>query len=197
VEHLATAFGIDTTRPRLSWWLPVGAGRQSGYRIRTGNGWDTGHVTSDESVLVGYDGPPLGSGDRVSWQARVWTEQGESEWSEPHCFELGLQSLNHYSKGAVITFLHRHVAGIRLPDGAPGYRHFRIEPQPGGGITWAQARHDSPYGRIESAWRLDGGTFELWLTVPPGTTAEVALPDGSRHPAAPGRHTLRCPAPQP
>jgi hypothetical protein len=65
------------------------------------------------------------------------------------------ESLNHYSKGAVITFLHRYVAGIRLPDGAPGYRQFRIEPQPGGGITWAQARHDSPYGRVESAWRRD------------------------------------------
>lgn len=102
------------------------------------------------------------------------------------------ESLNHYSKGAVIMFLHRYVAGIRLLDGGPGYRHFRIEPRPGGGITWAQARHDSPYGRIESAWRLDGGTFELSLTVPPGTTAEVALPDGSRRMVAPGRRTLRC-----
>jgi alpha-L-rhamnosidase len=90
VEHLATAFGIDTTRPRLSWWLPDGAGQQSGYRIRTGNGWDTGPVTSDESVLVGYGGPSLTSGERVSWQVKVWTEHGESEWSEPHAFELGL-----------------------------------------------------------------------------------------------------------
>ena len=90
VEHLATAFGIDTTRPRLSWWLPDGAGRQSGYRIRTDNGWDSGHVTSDESVLVGYGGPPLGPGERVSWQVKVWTEHGESEWSQPHAFELGL-----------------------------------------------------------------------------------------------------------
>jgi alpha-L-rhamnosidase len=90
VEHLTTAFGIDTTRPRLSWWLPDGAGRQFGYRIRTDNGWDTGHVTSDESVLVGYAGPPLESGQRVSWQVKLWTEHGESEWSRPHWFELGL-----------------------------------------------------------------------------------------------------------
>ena len=65
-------------------------------------------------------------------------------------------SLNHYSKGAVISFLHRYVAGIQTLDDAPGYRRFRVAPQPGGGLTWAEAVHDSPYGRIESSWRIDG-----------------------------------------
>jgi alpha-L-rhamnosidase len=102
------------------------------------------------------------------------------------------ESLNHYSKGAVISFLHRYVAGIQMVDEAPGYRHFRIEPQPGGTITWAQARHDSPYGRIESSWRIDGQEFALTVTVPPGTTAEVALPDGSGQAVAAGRHDFLC-----
>jgi alpha-L-rhamnosidase len=102
------------------------------------------------------------------------------------------ESLNHYSKGAVISFLHRYVAGIALLDSpGPAYRQFRIEPRPGGGITWAQAEHDSPYGRIESSWRVDGETFELDVTVPPGTTAEVVLPDGSERTVVSGRHTLR------
>ncbi len=63
------------------------------------------------------------------------------------------ESLNHYSKGAVVSFLHRYVAGIRLLEdsGGAAYRQFRVEPSPGGGITWAQAEHDSPYGRIESS----------------------------------------------
>jgi alpha-L-rhamnosidase len=92
----------------------------------------------------------------------------------------------------VNSFLHRYVAGIQMVDEAPGYRHFRIEPQPGGTITWAQARHDSPYGRIESSWRIDGQEFALTVTIPPGTTAEVALPDGSGQTVAPGRHDFRC-----
>jgi alpha-L-rhamnosidase len=103
-------------------------------------------------------------------------------------------SLNHYARGAVITFLHRYVAGIALLDDFPGYRRFRVQPRPGGGITWARARHDSPYGRIESAWEAGPGGLRLSVTVPPGTTAEVVLPDGSRRDAAPGRHEFRLPS---
>jgi alpha-L-rhamnosidase len=103
------------------------------------------------------------------------------------------ESLNHYSKGAVVSFLHRYVAGIRLlADGAgAAYRHFRVEPSAGGGITWAQAEHDSPFGRIESSWRLSGDAFELVVAVPPGTTADVVLPDGTTKTVSSGHHTLR------
>jgi Bacterial alpha-L-rhamnosidase C-terminal domain len=55
-------------------------------------------------------------------------------------------SLNQYSKGAAIDFLHRYTAGIRLTD-SPAYRSFVIEPVPGGGLTAASAAHESPYGR--------------------------------------------------
>ncbi len=102
------------------------------------------------------------------------------------------ESLNHYSKGAVISFLHRYVAGIRLLDDHPAYRRFRIEPQPGGGLSWAEAVHDSPYGRIESSWHAQGGRFRLTVTVPPGTSAEVVLPDGKRSEQSPGTATLEC-----
>ncbi|SEE56283.1 family 78 glycoside hydrolase catalytic domain [Jiangella alba] len=102
-------------------------------------------------------------------------------------------SLNHYSKGAVVSFLHRYTAGIRMLDSAPAYRRFMIEPRPGGGITSAQATHDSPYGRIRSSWRVDGERFSLDVTVPPGTTAEVRLPDGRTFEARPGHHRTRSP----
>ncbi|WP_436777617.1 family 78 glycoside hydrolase catalytic domain [Yinghuangia sp. YIM S09857] len=102
-------------------------------------------------------------------------------------------SLNHYSKGAVISFLHTRVAGIRPPaDPDPhtaGYRRFRIAPMPGGELAWAEAQLDSPYGVIASAWRIEDGRFTLTVTVPPGTEAEVLLPDGRTFHATPGTHT--------
>ncbi|MFC0531449.1 family 78 glycoside hydrolase catalytic domain [Phytohabitans kaempferiae] len=96
-------------------------------------------------------------------------------------------SLNHYSKGAVVSFLHRYVTGIQPDPAGPGYRRFRVAPHPGGGLTWAEGRHDSPYGPIESHWWYERDSFRLDVTVPPGTTAEVRLPDGQRHEMPPGR----------
>jgi alpha-L-rhamnosidase len=101
------------------------------------------------------------------------------------------ESLNHYSKGAVISWLHRYIAGIEIVD--PGYRRFRVEPRRGGGLTWCEAVHDSPYGRIESTWHDDGATFRLTVTVPPGATAEVGLPDQPRRSQSPGTATYKCP----
>ena len=102
-------------------------------------------------------------------------------------------SLNHFSLGSVISFLHTHVAGIRLDQDVPAYRRFRIAPVPGGSLTWAKAALDSPYGRIESAWRIaDERSFELEVVVPPGTNADVLLPDGQHIPVEPGRHRFAC-----
>ncbi len=95
-------------------------------------------------------------------------------------------SLNHYSKGAVIGFLHRFTAGIQPLE--PGYRRFRVAPVPGGGLRRASGVHDSPYGRIRSAWEIEDGLFQLEVDVPAGTSAEVLLPGGFPQVVAPGNH---------
>ena len=102
----------------------------------------------------------------------------------------GLGSLNHYSKGAVVSFLHEYVAGIRPMPGVPAYGRFVVAPRPGGGLTSAAATLDSPYGRISSSWRIEGGRFSLDVEVPPGTMAEITLPDGRVETRGPGTHYL-------
>jgi alpha-L-rhamnosidase len=92
-----------------------------------------------------------------------------------------MTSFNHYALGAVADWLHRTVAG--LAPAAPGYRRLRVAPRPGPGITSAAATHETPYGAAAVSWSVDGTadgtTFTLDVTVPPGTVAEVTLPDGS------------------
>ncbi|WP_345678224.1 family 78 glycoside hydrolase catalytic domain [Yinghuangia aomiensis] len=102
------------------------------------------------------------------------------------------QALSLPTRATVVEFLYAHVSGIQLIDDFPAYRRFRIAPEPGGGLTWAEARFDSPYGRIESSWRIVPGSFSLTVTVPPGTSAEIRLPDGTHHEAGPGTTTFAC-----
>jgi len=63
-----------------------------------------------------------------------------------------------------------------------------VAPRPGGGIAHARTHHDSPYGRIEVAWRQGGERGSIDVTVPPGSEAELVLPDGHAEPLAAGRH---------
>jgi alpha-L-rhamnosidase len=83
-------------------------------------------------------------------------------------------SFNHYALGAVADWLHRVVGGLAV--GAPGWRELRIAPLPGGGLTRACSRLDTPYGIASSAWELGDGTVTVEATVPPNTTARVTLP---------------------
>ncbi|WP_410606487.1 family 78 glycoside hydrolase catalytic domain [Amycolatopsis sp. lyj-109] len=102
-------------------------------------------------------------------------------------------ALNLPTRASVVEFLHGTVAGIRLNRRIPAYRRFTVAPRPGGGITWAEARYESPYGTIEVAWRIERERFSVDVTVPPGTTADIVLPDGTRAEAGPGTHGFPCP----
>jgi alpha-L-rhamnosidase len=80
------------------------------------------------------------------------------------------------------------MAGIQT-DG-PGYKHIIIRPTPPSPdsnpdqkpIDWVRAHYDSIRGRIASAWKVEGGRFELEVTIPANTTATVYLP--ARDPAS-------------
>lgn len=142
---------------------------------------DTGHLDLAYELLF-QDSEP-------SWLVMV--DRGATtvweRWNGVSADGVPYESLNHYSKGAVISFLHRYTAGIEPVE--PAYRHFRVRPRPGGGLTSAEAAHESPYGRIESAWSIRDHTFHLRVVVPAGTEAEVVLPDGTTDTAGPGEHT--------
>ena len=101
-----------------------------------------------------------------------------------------MTSFNHYAFGAVADWMHRVIGG--LAPAAPGYRELRIEPRPGGRLTWARTSHLTPYGLAEVAWRRESGTLTVDVAVPAGSTATVVLPDSPPVTAGPGRHQFSC-----
>jgi len=90
--------------------------------------------------------------------------------------DAGMNSFNHYAYGAVGDWLYQVVAGIDVDPDAPGYQRVLIQPQPGGGLTYARAALDSMYGRIQSKWTLENDVFQLAVTIPPNSEAVVHLP---------------------
>ncbi|KAL3480923.1 bacterial alpha-L-rhamnosidase-domain-containing protein [Aspergillus californicus] len=87
-----------------------------------------------------------------------------------------MTSFNHYALGSIINWLHSSVAGIS-PLSA-GWKEIKVQPVPGGTINSAEARYETPYGRLECRWEIqaDKGLFTMDLVVPPNSRALVTLP---------------------
>ena len=106
LEH---PLGVDTARPAFSWqsdattpdWL------QSAYEILVGTDaehlrpgkaavWDSGRVTSSESVDIVYAGAPLQSQRRYAWKVMVWDVHGKETVSPAAWFETGLMNVGDW-----------------------------------------------------------------------------------------------------
>ncbi len=90
-----------------------------------------------------------------------------------------MNSFNHYSFGAVGQWMMAYSLGIQRDE--PGFQRFILQPEPDptGGITSADGYYDSMYGRIRSAWKVDGGVLRFQASVPANTTATLHLPASS------------------
>ncbi|MBA3845953.1 MAG: hypothetical protein H0X45_04845 [Planctomycetes bacterium] len=97
-------------------------------------------------------------------------------WTPENGFQdAGMNSFNHYSLGSCGEWMYQTAAGIGLHPDAPGFQRMVIRPRPGGTLTHLAATHDSPYGRIASAWRRDAAGTTYDIVIPVNTTAEIHL----------------------
>jgi alpha-L-rhamnosidase len=113
-EYRVNPIGLDVTSPRLSWIITstdpkARAVVQSSYRIlvasssellskNQGDLWDTGQVSSSDSIQIGYSGKPLTSGLHAHWKVQVWDGDGkQSRWSEPALWTVGLLNASDWS----------------------------------------------------------------------------------------------------
>ena len=87
-------------------------------------------------------------------------------------------------------WLYRRLAGIEPLAG--GYQSFRICPILGGGITFARAAIQTPYGKISSEWHITGDVFTIDLAVPVSTNCLLRLPDGNQYELGSGRYAFSC-----
>ena len=94
--------GIAVKAPSFSWQITEDRRgvSQSAYQVRVAsspdeladaNVWDSGKVSSDQSLDVAYEGPALKPRSDYVWSVRIWDDKGAaSDWSEPARFGTGL-----------------------------------------------------------------------------------------------------------
>ena len=106
VERLANPCGVDAAAPRFGWKMAASSGaadvKQSAYRVLvatsseklaadTGDVWDSGKVSGDQSIDIVYGGAPLVSSRRYWWKVCTWDGAGAaSAWSAPSEWVTGI-----------------------------------------------------------------------------------------------------------
>ncbi|MDO3695307.1 glycoside hydrolase family 78 protein [Wenyingzhuangia sp. chi5] len=102
-EMLTNPLGIDVLQPRLSWLIKTSETEleQTAYQILVASSpenlaenkadlWDSGKVNSNVSVNITYAGKKLDSKDEAYWKVKIWTNKGESDWSKPAFWSMGI-----------------------------------------------------------------------------------------------------------
>ena len=109
-EYVENPLGIDVATPRLSWQSDNSERdwRQSAYQILVASTpealnagradvWDSGKITSAESVGIAYGGPALEPRKRYFWNVRVWDASGHASVSPENAWwETGLLNKNDW-----------------------------------------------------------------------------------------------------
>ncbi|AZQ59170.1 hypothetical protein EJ994_10270 [Maribacter sp. MJ134] len=105
-EYKNNPLGIDNTQPRLSWKLVAPnferEQKQTAYQVLVASNiealdknardiWDSGKVSSNQSVNVVYNGGSLQSTKTYYWKVKVWDAVGNpTAWSPSAKFSMGL-----------------------------------------------------------------------------------------------------------
>lgn len=110
-ELLSNPLGIDKANPRLGWQIQADERNivQTAYHVlvassaeklaqNIGDLWDSGKRISDNSIAVFYDGKALKSDTEVYWKVKVYTNKGESDWSAPAYWRVGLMYYKDWNR---------------------------------------------------------------------------------------------------
>lgn len=108
-ENMQNPLGISVHAPRFSWQIDETKKNtvQTAYHILVASKpellkpgkadlWDSGVVSSDQSLWVQYAGKALKDQQQAYWTVQVNTNNGQTEWSEVQMFSIGLTVESHW-----------------------------------------------------------------------------------------------------
>jgi alpha-L-rhamnosidase len=127
--------------------------------LRENNRNDIAYTIANQRSFPGW-GYMLAKGATTLWET----------WA----YSNNVYSQNHPMFGSISEWFYKSLLGINAA--APGFEKMIIKPQPAGALTWARGSYQSIKGTIVSNWKKSDNHFELHVSIPANTTAEVWLP---------------------
>lgn len=103
VGGLANMKGLDNPHPILSWQILsqkrgvvqnafeiLVAGSSEKISANIGDVWSSQKIVSNQSINVAYPLSNLSGGKDYYWKVKIWTNKGQSAWSKPCKFTMGI-----------------------------------------------------------------------------------------------------------
>ena len=107
-----------------------------------------------------------------------WNALADPAWPGAHCttectylYTVGWWDESHPDT-SISDIYQSFILGVEPVE--PGFRVFRVAPQPPPGLSWARGTVPTPHGDIKVAWQREGDNLALSLTVPSDTRAFLA-----------------------
>ncbi|MDP2883785.1 MAG: glycoside hydrolase family 78 protein [Ignavibacteria bacterium] len=105
-EYRTDPLSVDAEKPRLSWIIESKERgvTQTAYELLVsssmelldqdkGDLWESGKISSDQSIQIVYEGQPLRARTTCYWKVRTWDNHGHtSAYSKPSTWRMGLLS---------------------------------------------------------------------------------------------------------
>ena len=131
VDTLRSPLGIDDPAPKFSWQLhdPARGASQSAYQVQVASSaagltenksdmWDSGRISSPQSLNVRYHGSTLAPGTRYFWRVVVWDAAGKPyKPSEISWWETGLMTQSGWH-ASWIGYETKEEAAVRAANAA-------------------------------------------------------------------------------
>ncbi len=118
----------------------------------------------------------------------IW-ERWNSLEEDGHVSGTGMNSMNHYAYGSIISWMYRYLCGFQSD--LTTERSLRIRPMPCRELGWMKGSVRTSWGIYTCEWQITGEEEARYrITVPEGGTAQVTLPQAGNVRLSAGLHEL-------
>jgi hypothetical protein len=199
-EYRENPIGTGVQKPMLIWQIESAekGWMQSAYEIKVasseslinedkGDIWESGKVSSSESVNILYEGGKLISNTRYYWKVRVWDLRGKpSSWSKPAFWHTGIFDVSEWhAKWISSRYVEAKQGHLQIPERADPWIFLPATPDTAAMLLRkktevakqpVKATYKSIRGDITTSWKQDKDTYTIKVNIPANTRATVFLP---------------------